>query len=82
MQESFGRKSPEPTFQDLLRSPLDASLYEHYATSELTRVDVGSGNRRTLAPPAVYAGVTTLGDGRHVLVERIVKPFSFAVPGW
>ncbi|MBC8022722.1 MAG: S9 family peptidase [Burkholderiales bacterium] len=79
VQESFGRKSPEPTFQDLLRSPLDAALYEHYATSELTRVDLASGGLRRLAPAAIHAGISAVGDGRHLLVERIVKPFSYAV---
>jgi dipeptidyl aminopeptidase/acylaminoacyl peptidase len=79
VQESFGRKSPEPTFQDLLRSPRDVALYDHYATSELTRLDLASGARRTLAPAAVYAGVRAIGDGRHLLVERIAKPYSYAV---
>jgi dipeptidyl aminopeptidase/acylaminoacyl peptidase len=79
VQESFGRKSPEPTFQDLLKSPFDASLYDHYATCELTRIDVASGNRRVIAPPAVYAGVTAFGDGKRLLVERIAKPYSYAV---
>jgi hypothetical protein len=80
VQESFGRKSPEPTFQDLLRSPRDAALYEHYATCELTRIDLVSGNRRVLAPAALYAGVSAFGDGRHVLLERIAKPYSYSVP--
>jgi dipeptidyl aminopeptidase/acylaminoacyl peptidase len=79
VQESFGRKSPEPTFQDLLRSPLDAALYEHYATCELTRIDVPTASRRVLAPAAVYAGVTAFGDGKRLLVERIVKPYSYSV---
>ena len=82
VQESFGRKSPEPTFQDLLRSPLDAALFEHYATSVLTRIDLKSGNARPIAPAAIYAGVSAAGDGKHLLVERITKPFSYAVPHW
>jgi dipeptidyl aminopeptidase/acylaminoacyl peptidase len=79
VQESFGRKSPEPTFQDLLRSPLDAALYEHYATCELTRIDAATGSRRVVAPAAVYGGVTAFGDGKRLLVERIAKPYSYAV---
>lgn len=82
VQESFGRKSPEPTFQDLLRNPLDAALYEHYATCVLTRIDLASGTTRAIAPPAIYAGITAIGDGKQLLVERIRKPFSFAVPHW
>ena len=80
VQESYGRKSPERTYQDLLRSPLDAALYEHYATCEITRVDLASGARTTLAPAAIYGGISAAGDGEHLLVERIAKPFSYAVP--
>jgi len=80
VQESFGRKSPERTYQDLLRSPLDAALFEYYATSEITRIDLASGSRTVIAPPAVYAGISAAGDGRQLLVERIAKPFSYAVP--
>jgi len=82
VQESFGRKSPEPTFQDLLRSPLDAALYEHYATCVITRIDLATGTTRAIAPPAIYGGITAIGDGKQLLVERINKPFSFAVPFW
>ena len=82
VQESFGRKSPEPTFQDLLRNPLDAALYEHYATSVLTRIDLATGATRAIAPAAIYGGVSAMGDGQRLLVERIRKPFSFAVPYW
>ena len=82
VQESFGRKSPEPTFQDLLRSPLDVALYEHYATCVLTRVDAATGATRAIAPAAIYAGISAMGDGRQMLVERIRKPFSYSVGYW
>ena len=82
VQESFGRKSPEPTFQDLLRNPRDAALFEHYATSVLTRIDLSTGATRAIGPAAIYAGVTSMGDGRHLLVERITKPFSYSVGHW
>src|SRR5258708_31530883 len=80
VQESYGRKSPERTYQDLLRSPLDAALYEHYATCEITRVDLASGSRTTLAPAAIYGGISAAGDGKHLPAQPIPNPFSDALP--
>src|SRR5690606_20727589 len=35
VQESEGREAPNRTYQDLLETPADAALFEHYATSQL-----------------------------------------------
>ena len=40
-QESIGNTSPTRTFQDLLTSPHDEALWEHYATAQLVIIDAG-----------------------------------------
>jgi dipeptidyl aminopeptidase/acylaminoacyl peptidase len=81
IQESFGQASQERTRQDLLRSPADEALFEHYAQAQLMLVDVPTATARPLGRPAPYVGVEPLGDGRQLLVQRLVKPYSYAV-GW
>lgn len=37
-----------------LQDEHDASLFEHYGTSEVVTIDVVSGERKTIGPPRVY----------------------------
>ena len=79
VQESFGRKSPEPTYQDLLRTPRDEALFRHYFTSRLVRIELASGARLLIAPPAMYVDLDVVGNGQALMVQRIVEPLSYAV---
>ena len=67
------------TYQDLLRNENDARTLEHYLTSQLARVDIGGATRR-IGAPALYTSSAVSPDGRHVLAQRIERPFSFLVP--
>src|SRR5260221_448390 len=80
VQESHGRKSPERTYQDLLRNARDESLFEYYMSAELMRLDLASGTHHALGAPAAYVGVSVVGEGRHLLVEKLARPYSYAVP--
>jgi dipeptidyl aminopeptidase/acylaminoacyl peptidase len=35
IEENLGKKAPNRTYQDLLKSPYDEALFDHYATTEL-----------------------------------------------
>ena len=80
VQESYGRRSPAVTYQDLLRTPADEQLFDYYMASQLVRIDLASGEVRRVGKPAIYDDVKTLGDGSRLLVERVVKPYSYTVP--
>jgi dipeptidyl aminopeptidase/acylaminoacyl peptidase len=67
--------------RDLLRTPHEADLFEHYGTSQLAVVDA-RGRVRKLGKPAVYTDATPSPDGRHVLVQRIERPYSFTRAYW
>ena len=79
-QESSGRPGPVRTYEDLLRSPYDERLFEYYATSRLALVDVATGHTTAVGQPAIFQSVDPAPDGRHILVTRIQKPFSYLFP--
>lgn len=66
------------TYQDLLKNEDDANLFEHYLRSQLALVDL-QGTTRNVAEPALYMGAAPSPDGRHLLVQRVVRPFSYQV---
>ena len=78
-QESFGRKSPERTYQDLLGDRHDEARFTYYGTSQLAIVTL-NGNVRTLGTPDIYTTATPSPDGRYVLTAAIHTPFSYVVP--
>lgn len=80
IRESLGGKGESSTYEarDTLSGPEDEALFDHYATAQLARVDVASGKVTPLGKPAVVAGVDVAPDGRHVLVEVLKRPYSYA----
>lgn len=76
IQESYGNVSPTRTFQDLLQSPHDEALLEYYGTSQLVILEPGKP-QLTLGEPCMNAGATSSPDGQHILVTRIVRPYSY-----
>jgi dipeptidyl aminopeptidase/acylaminoacyl peptidase len=79
-QESSGRPGPVRTYEDLLKSPDDERVYEYYATSQLAFVDSMTGKSTPFGKTAIFLGVDPAPDGRHVLVTRLQKPFSYLFP--
>ena len=80
VQESAGRTSPVRTYQDLLQGPHDEELFDHYFTAQLALLDVDNGSLVPLGDPAIYAGASPSPDGRFLLLQRIVAPYSYMVP--
>ena len=80
VQESGDNPAPVRTFQDLLESPHEADLFEHYFTAQLKRVDIDDGATEAVGEPAIFDKVHPAPDGEHLFVSRTVRPFSFLVP--
>jgi dipeptidyl aminopeptidase/acylaminoacyl peptidase len=78
VEESLGRKSPAPTFEDLLHDEHDSALFEHYFTSEVWLVGV-DGKERRLGERALVIGVEPSPDATSVLVTSLRRPFSYHV---
>lgn len=81
IQETAGRTGAVQTFQDLLKSPNDEKLFEHYATSQLALIDV-SGRVREIGSPAIYDNASFSPDGKYILVSRIMRPYSYQYPAF
>jgi dipeptidyl aminopeptidase/acylaminoacyl peptidase len=80
IQESSGKPAPARTYQDLLQNPHDEDLFDYHATSQLVVIDVASGERTPLGKPGVFARVDPAPDGKHVLVVRNHRPYSYLLP--
>ncbi|MCM2258168.1 MAG: prolyl oligopeptidase family serine peptidase [Vicinamibacteria bacterium] len=67
------------TFQDLLRNEQDARTFEHFAQVQLAMVDL-AGAVTPLGAPAMYLRATPSPDGRLILTDQILRPFSYLSP--
>jgi dipeptidyl aminopeptidase/acylaminoacyl peptidase len=80
IQESAGKPAPVRTYEDLLQNAHDEDLFEYYVRSQLALVDARSGKLREIGSPAIFDRVAPSPDGRHILVARIVRPYSYLLP--
>ncbi len=78
IQESDGKRAPVRTYEDLLSNPHDADLFDYYATSQLALVK--NGVAAPIGKPAVFSRVEPSPDGKHLLVVRVTRPYSYIVP--
>ena len=78
VQESTGEAAPARTYQDLLASPRDEALFDHYMTSQLVVVE--GGVARDIGSAAVTTSVSPSPDGRFLLTEALHAPYSYLVP--
>jgi dipeptidyl aminopeptidase/acylaminoacyl peptidase len=77
IQENYGKATPAPTFQDLLRNPHDEKLYEYYATTQLALINAATGRVTPFGKPAIFGSVEPSPDGNHFLVATIHRPYSY-----
>jgi dipeptidyl aminopeptidase/acylaminoacyl peptidase len=80
VQEAAGKTSQMATFQDLLSSDRDEALFEHYARTQIARVDASSLRVGNVGAPEFWLGVEPSPDGRFLLTTRLKTPFSWRVP--
>jgi dipeptidyl aminopeptidase/acylaminoacyl peptidase len=93
IQESDGKKAPVRTYEDLLENAHDEDLFDYYAAAQLTRVsfphvghlgpirasiDVNGASR--IGKPGIFSRVEPSPDGKHLLVSRIHRPYSYLSP--
>jgi dipeptidyl aminopeptidase/acylaminoacyl peptidase len=80
VQESSGKASPVPTFQDLLKNAHDEDLFDFYAAAQLVLYDTQTRQSRRVGRPAVFGSAAPSPDGRYLLVSRVHRPYSYLVP--
>lgn len=79
VQENIGRKAAVRTFQDLLKNPVDEALFDYYATSNLSLVKL-DGSTTRITEKAIIGSFSPSPDGKYILLNRYVKPYSYIVP--
>ncbi|MFC2169898.1 prolyl oligopeptidase family serine peptidase [Acidobacteriota bacterium] len=74
------REKPTPTrtYPFLLRTPHDKELFRYYTTAQLAQITSGQPPRK-MGPPAMYLSISLSPDGKYVLAEKLVEPFSYIV---
>ena len=79
LQENLGIVSPARTYQDLLSSPYDEHLFDHYMTSQVLHVNL-KGKIKKVGKPGVIKRAEPSPDGKFILMETIHRPYSYLVP--
>jgi dipeptidyl aminopeptidase/acylaminoacyl peptidase len=77
-QENYGKASPRPTFQDMIKSPYDELLFEFYTTSQLVKNVKGVETK--IGKPAIYITINISPDKKYMLTRTARKPYSYIVP--
>jgi len=67
-------------FKSLLATPHDKDLVEWHNTGQVALVDALSGDVTEVGAPVMVRDLALSADGAHLLVERMVRPFSYVVP--
>jgi len=68
------------TYFDLIESPHEMQLVEHYSTGQLARINVRNGRITPIGDPAMIRSVNASPDGQLFRVSLLERPFSYIVP--
>lgn len=79
-QENYGKASPRPTFQDMIKNPYDEQLYEFYGTTQL--VKNVNGIETKIGQPSIYTSISVSPDKKYMMLRTVKKPFSYIVPAF
>ncbi len=79
VQENSGKAAPAATYEDLLKTAYDDSLFEYYFTSQLVAINTATGARAPFGRPAIFSNVTPSPSGDYMLVTTIKRPFSHLI---
>jgi dipeptidyl aminopeptidase/acylaminoacyl peptidase len=80
IQESSGKAAPAATYEDMIKTVHDESLFEYYFTSQLAAINIASGSKTLIGRPAIFDSVTPSPSDEYLLVAKIKRPFSHLIP--
>jgi dipeptidyl aminopeptidase/acylaminoacyl peptidase len=80
IEETSGKKSKAWTYQDLLKTPHDEDLFEHYGQVQVAVVEIASGEVQRIGPPGIIIDAEFSPDEQYILVTKLKRPFSYRVP--
>ncbi len=68
--------------RNLLETAHDDALFEYYTTCELVIIDPTTGKVKAVGAPAPYTTAEFSPDGKYLLIERLIGPWSHEVAWW
>jgi len=80
VEETSGKFSQVPTYQDLLKTPYDDEFFQYLCTSQLAAIDVETGQITPIGKPGIFMESRVSPNGKYILVTRLTKPYSHGVP--
>jgi dipeptidyl aminopeptidase/acylaminoacyl peptidase len=80
VQVSGGKEAKVATYEDLFKNAFDEVLFDHYATAQLAVIDVATGEIRKVGKPGLFDSISSSAAAEYLLVERIKRPYSYALP--
>ena len=80
IQENLGKAAPSRTYQDLIKSVYDETVFAFMTTAQLIKNT--NGTETKLSSPAIYASFTFSPDNKYILTETIQAPYSYLVTAY
>jgi dipeptidyl aminopeptidase/acylaminoacyl peptidase len=68
--------------RNLLETPHDDELFEYFTRCELIVVNPGTDQVQVIGQPGIYSNAEFSPDGKFLLVERLMPPWSHEVAWW
>jgi dipeptidyl aminopeptidase/acylaminoacyl peptidase len=75
IQENLGKAAPSRTYQDLIKSVYDETVFAFMTTAQLIKNT--NGIETKLSSPAIYTSFTISPDNKYILTETIQAPYSY-----
>ncbi|MGJ8560337.1 MAG: S9 family peptidase [Litorimonas sp.] len=75
-----GQDAQTRTYQDLLKNPHDAALYNWLGKSQPMIIRPDGSDAKLVGEPRIYVDASASPDGDYLLMEWIHEPFSYQVP--
>ena len=79
VEENYGKAAPAPTYEDLLKTAYDDTLFDYYFASQLAAINVATGAKTTIGKPAVLSTAAP-APGANVALPWLIR--SAAGSNW
>ncbi len=80
VQETTGPSGPVRTYQDLLGTPHDEALFQHYFTSQIARVRSDDKSVQPIGRAGIFRSATVSPNGEYILTREIKRPYTYQAP--
>ncbi len=80
VQEGTGKSGPIRTYEDMLATPHDETLFDYYCGTQLAYIDTATGKTEPTGKPGIFVTAKPSPDGKYALVARLHKPYSYLHP--